>query len=82
MPWIKDDSTGEKISPTDYDKIRKRLEKYAATRPWGASSKLRLRFRKEFCYVANEEADGSLSPLCRLCYSGKDRWSSALPPSL
>ena len=77
MPWIKNASAGEKIPPADYDKIRKRLKEYADTRPWGISRKIQLRFRGQFCYVANEEADGFLAPLCRLCYMGKNRWSSA-----
>lgn len=77
MPWIKDDCTGERISPNDHNKIRKRLEAYAASRPWGSVNKLHLRFRGMFCYVAHEEADGCISPLCRLCYCGKNLWSSA-----
>jgi hypothetical protein len=76
MPWIKV-AGEEKISPPDYDKIRNRLEAYAASRPWNASHKIHLRFRGQFCYVAEVESDGSFSPLCRLCYSGNGLWSSA-----
>jgi hypothetical protein len=78
MPWIKkDDYAGEKISPNDHEKIHKRLEAYAATRPWGATNKIHTRFRGKYCYVAHEEEDGFIAPLCRLCYCGKDLWSSA-----
>jgi hypothetical protein len=77
MPWIRDGSQGEKIPRNDYDNIRARLEEYASKRPWGASHKLVIHFKGQFCYIGDDEGQGVVSPLCRLRYIGKERWSAA-----
>ncbi len=79
MPWIQNCSSGgEKIPPSIYENIIKRVDAYASSRPWHSSYKLQLRFKGQFCYVDSLEKDGTISPLGRLRHFRMEKWSLAL----
>lgn len=78
MPWVRDvHSNGEKIPPSEYENIRKQVKAYAAKKSWKSSYELQLRFKSQFCYVDALEKDGTVSPLGRLRYLDKNKWSVA-----
>jgi hypothetical protein len=78
MPWVYDvHSGGKKIPSSNHEKIRKRVQEYAAKRPWKNKYKLQVRFKGQFCYVDAVEHDGTVSPLGRLRHFHDGKWSMA-----
>jgi hypothetical protein len=78
MPWVYDvHSGGKKIPLSDYEKIRKQVQAYAASRSWKNDYKLQVRFKGQFCYVDALETDRTVSPLGRLRHFNDGKWSIA-----
>ena len=79
-PWVYDpQSGGNKIPSTLHEQICKQADTFARTRPWYPQIKLKLRFKRQFCYIDTIQKDDVRAfPLCRLRYFKSDSWSLAL----
>lgn len=79
MPWVYTPHHGGKKIPSEmYKDICKKVESFERARPWYPKTKLKVRFKAQFCYIDTiEEGDGRLFHLCRLRLL-HDGWSFAL----
>jgi hypothetical protein len=58
--------------------LTQRLSQHARSR-WPALTKVQVRFRAQFAYVAGQLHDGEVLPLCRLRYGGSaSTWGFAI----
>ena len=79
-PWVYDpQSGGTPIPKAMQGEIQSRILEHAKKIYPKSKAKLKIHFRKQFCYVDSYEEDFSQAmPLCRLRYfSGKKEWSLA-----
>lgn len=68
----------KKIPELEKAEIQERAQAFAKTRFWNSKFELQLRFRGQFCYIDSiEKKEHFVSPLCRLRYYGKNKWSLA-----
>lgn len=79
MPWVYDpQSGGVKITTSQQTMFLRQAEVFARTRPWHPDFQLKLRFKKQFCYLdALQQNDTKPFPLCRLRYFRDNVWSMA-----
>lgn len=77
MVWVfNEHSCGNIIPAKNKALITAQAEAFAKSRPWHPKYQLKLRFRRQFCYVdALKEGDSQPDPLCRLRYFSMTSWS-------